>query len=203
MKWDQSNIEWAERGNHHIKGMDRGARGEIIGSLEELCERDLTVVVLAKLNGSVDSRPTALLLHTTTVYACFGCQIWSTITLRREASWESKEEKTPTRGGSDWSNLHWRSVSPLLSIFNVAPMISSYFIRPCSSMTYTFPSICHIYPGGRVTDHLKDTIAHKQSWEVTQTPADSDPVLAQPAWAWLRLKSPSCGWMLLINMHLA
>lgn len=43
--------------------MDWEAQGEIKGSLEELGEGDQTVVVVATLDGPVDSRPSALLLR--------------------------------------------------------------------------------------------------------------------------------------------
>lgn len=43
--------------------MDWEAQGEIKGSLEEVGEGDQTVVVVARLDGPVNSRPTALLLQ--------------------------------------------------------------------------------------------------------------------------------------------
>lgn len=45
--------------------MDWEAQGEITGSLEEVGEGDQTAVVVATLDGPVDSRPTALLLLVT------------------------------------------------------------------------------------------------------------------------------------------
>ena len=54
-----------KEGHHHIKGMDWEAQGEIKGSLEEVGEGDQTAVVVATLDGPVDSRPTALLLLVT------------------------------------------------------------------------------------------------------------------------------------------
>lgn len=43
--------------------MDWEAQGEIKGSLEEVGEGDQTVVVVATLDGPVNSRPSALLLQ--------------------------------------------------------------------------------------------------------------------------------------------
>ena len=47
--------------------MDWEAQGEIKGSLEEVGEGDQTVVVVATLDGPVDSRPTALLLQASAI----------------------------------------------------------------------------------------------------------------------------------------
>lgn len=58
-----------KEGHHHIKGMDREAQGEIKGSLEELGEGDQTVVVVATLDGAVDSRPVAPLHRVATICA--------------------------------------------------------------------------------------------------------------------------------------
>lgn len=47
--------------------MDWDAQGEIKGSLEEVGEGDQTVVVVATLNGPVDSGPTPLLLQVSAI----------------------------------------------------------------------------------------------------------------------------------------
>lgn len=59
-----------KEGHHHIKGMDWEAQGEIKGSLEEVGEGDQTVVVVARLDESVDNQPTALLLQVATITQC-------------------------------------------------------------------------------------------------------------------------------------
>ncbi len=63
--------------------MDWEAQREIKGSLEEVGEGDQTVVVVATLDGPVNSGPTALFLQVAAIraHSCFfpsmGCQIFN------------------------------------------------------------------------------------------------------------------------------
>lgn len=92
-----------KEGHHHIKDMDWEAQGEIKGSLEEVGEGDQTVVVVATLDGPVDSRPTALfvqvaaLLAHSSFFPFLGCQIVMTHTMTLKRGRESTGRRNVKR----------------------------------------------------------------------------------------------------------
>ena len=176
--------------------MDWEAQGEIKDSLEEVGEGDQTAAVVATLDGPVDSRPTALLLLVTALWAprpCFSssaCQILMThtMTLRRKWSWQHREEVRRQEIGDDiiqrintWKNT-FPPPSSSSSCLRVLPPSTRYVKvarhqLSSASRIVVSQNVAYFSRQAKIIEPAmkgEDTIVRKQSW--VETPADSGPI---------------------------